>query len=905
MTDAEQLLARAEELADTRELAEQVMIILGRARSSRVDQDALGGLVRAIKLLGGDGGRAVRTAARGHGQRFANDRAMFTAIDDAADACAERDQAVRQLAKQVREALRRAHDDLDEAHEELEAARAMPVDDPCDGCHEDRAEAIAGAEEHIREAEHRIEVLEEARDKLDEVHAGEAAYQLETVADDYVDLYASVLDLVRADPQAMPESGDFITGFSPRGLELPARPAGNGQAADPAVTPDPTLPGGEAASTAGPAVRLADGPGSTPDETGGHEPQWVPQAGDAVLARRYVQPTLKAGDPARELQFDCTGVADGQGGMRTASGDYLNFGYVFLPEGWHDGSNAYLVTEVRPQAAEPGQSQDPADGRVVRLADGSGRKVQRTWPDGAYDCPWCHSPVPAGVRLSGLPCPNPGCVVNMTTEQLRLWRAHLAQRAADERDREAIGRFNAEMARKRGEEEERLWAEVEAQRVARGGCLLCLQRSRWCSGQPHIVRHRNPDHHGDGQRWQPDEVPGRQEAPAAASPGKEEDPAPAELVAASTSYDVDAIVADIGNRTDAEGKPILARYRESAAISSVTGIDSGAGGKYGPMVNLCNDLRHGLIDPVDLARWQVAEGFSRESVAGQADRAEAIAQVLDRTEHSDDDVRQWMPEHPAETARMAAGLHEYARAAREALGEPEQAAAAASSAETEPAPEPPAVTSPALEPEPAAAGPDWQAEMARQREEIRAAGEANARALNRRMALTRAQDVHLREAYGLTLPHPADMRLGGAQGTYMRAGDQIRGGDLHGGAQTLAHTEQEARAARDSKAAARLMKLRGQVQRAAAGPARTTLPALTRMPGGTTAGFTALDHRGREYQIGLRKGTVTVTTEAGSLSAPAGDGPTAVARALAGQLSEQAQTPTTSQTSTPAAAAVS
>jgi hypothetical protein len=73
---------------------------------------------------------------------------------------------------------------------------------------------------------------------------------------------------------------------------------------------------------------------------------YVPREGDRVRARRYVQPTLTSGDPAREFQFECFGTAVGGTRMRTASGDYLDFGYVHCPGGWHDGTSAYLVTEV-------------------------------------------------------------------------------------------------------------------------------------------------------------------------------------------------------------------------------------------------------------------------------------------------------------------------------------------------------------------------------------------------------------------------------------------------------------------------------------------------------------------------------------------------------------------------------
>src|SRR5258707_6236129 len=48
------LLARAEELADTGDLAERIIEIIGWARAARVDQEALGGLVTAVRLLDGD-----------------------------------------------------------------------------------------------------------------------------------------------------------------------------------------------------------------------------------------------------------------------------------------------------------------------------------------------------------------------------------------------------------------------------------------------------------------------------------------------------------------------------------------------------------------------------------------------------------------------------------------------------------------------------------------------------------------------------------------------------------------------------------------------------------------------------------------------------------------------------------
>lgn len=48
--------------------------------------------------------------------------------------------------------------------------------------------------------------------------------------------------------------------------------------------------------------------------------------------------------------------ADGRRGMRTASGDYPDIGYVFLRGGWHGGRDACLVTEAEELREHKGRS---------------------------------------------------------------------------------------------------------------------------------------------------------------------------------------------------------------------------------------------------------------------------------------------------------------------------------------------------------------------------------------------------------------------------------------------------------------------------------------------------------------------------------------------------------------------
>lgn len=71
-------------------------------------------------------------------------------------------------------------------------------------------------------------------------------------------------------------------------------------------------------------------------------------AGQRVHARRYAQTGLRHDAPGRELTGEWTGTADGKRGMRIdGSGEYLDFGYVFLGGDPQDGTCMYLVTEAK------------------------------------------------------------------------------------------------------------------------------------------------------------------------------------------------------------------------------------------------------------------------------------------------------------------------------------------------------------------------------------------------------------------------------------------------------------------------------------------------------------------------------------------------------------------------------
>jgi hypothetical protein len=203
------LLARAHALAGVEDLAEEVTGILGGARAARLDPDALASLAGAALALGAGSLQVYRAEAA----RFADDRELLDAVEDAEADVAGRVAATRQLQSEVSDALARAREDLEEARDDLDAARAMPVHRPCDGCHAARAAAIAAAQERIRDAQERIAYCEQAlRVLVPLAHRLAAALAaIRRVPGDLDGTYEQVYGHVRSG-RLMPKDGDWLTG---------------------------------------------------------------------------------------------------------------------------------------------------------------------------------------------------------------------------------------------------------------------------------------------------------------------------------------------------------------------------------------------------------------------------------------------------------------------------------------------------------------------------------------------------------------------------------------------------------------------------------------------------------------------------------------------------------------------
>ncbi len=207
-----QLLARARELADLGELAEEVRNILGGGRRAGLDPDALGGLVGAAAVLG-SAGTAVYAAGRGPGVRYASERDFLSALADAEDDIAERLRTAVKLRDQATATLDAALDALDAGRQALAAARAMPTRDKCDGCHNAKAAAIAAAEAAIAGAQERASLCEAAIDILDPLitRLRHALARLRAVPSDLGETYESVYTLIRQGG-VMPYEGRWIEG---------------------------------------------------------------------------------------------------------------------------------------------------------------------------------------------------------------------------------------------------------------------------------------------------------------------------------------------------------------------------------------------------------------------------------------------------------------------------------------------------------------------------------------------------------------------------------------------------------------------------------------------------------------------------------------------------------------------
>lgn len=219
---ARELYIQAEMLAEISDLAEVAGEVLVGAEQAGTDRGVVTGLIAAIRTL--DPGLAVQYDAGSQSDRrvstgYRSEWEFLEGVSDAEDQLEQRRRAAAALLSQVKElqdsaqqALDVALVDLADAHRRLSAALAMPVNEPCTGCHGAKHAAIAEAEAAADDATDR------ARDARQSVAMCETAAE---VLDGLTAAVKAVLTCVRRVPQDLGEVYELVHTFIRNGGRLP------------------------------------------------------------------------------------------------------------------------------------------------------------------------------------------------------------------------------------------------------------------------------------------------------------------------------------------------------------------------------------------------------------------------------------------------------------------------------------------------------------------------------------------------------------------------------------------------------------------------------------------------------------------------------------------------------------
>ena len=203
MTGHEQtLLARAEVLEDAGDLVQSITAVLAGAQEAGADPAAVTSLQDAVRALDPGASTGYDTGSKEDRQPGGGYRSDGEFLEAAAEAEGDALERLRE-AEQLQEQLAAA---MDAAQAALDAAYAMPVKDPCDGCHGVKEAAIAAAL-------HRIGLCETAAGILDPL-AGRlqaALERLRQVPQDLGEVYQLVYEFIRKGGK-LPVYGRWIEG---------------------------------------------------------------------------------------------------------------------------------------------------------------------------------------------------------------------------------------------------------------------------------------------------------------------------------------------------------------------------------------------------------------------------------------------------------------------------------------------------------------------------------------------------------------------------------------------------------------------------------------------------------------------------------------------------------------------
>jgi hypothetical protein len=202
----ETVLARAEVLEDTDDLAQSVSSVLAGAQGAGVDPAAVASLAAAACALDLGANTSYDAGSkhdRHSGSGYRSDGEFLEAVSDAEDDLRERLRDAEQLRELVATAM-------DAAQAALDAAYAMPVTDPCTGCHGAKEAAIQDALRRIGLCEAAAEVLDPLAQRL-----RQALDHLRQVPEDLGEVYELVYEFICKGGK-LPAYGRWIEGSGTR-----------------------------------------------------------------------------------------------------------------------------------------------------------------------------------------------------------------------------------------------------------------------------------------------------------------------------------------------------------------------------------------------------------------------------------------------------------------------------------------------------------------------------------------------------------------------------------------------------------------------------------------------------------------------------------------------------------------
>jgi hypothetical protein len=215
MSGEEQLLARAERLADLDEHRYAVRELIDGMRQSGADHASVTRLLGAHSAL--DGGAVPYNPGtikdRQAGGGYGSEGEFLEALHEATGQVHDRARDVTALTGRLTRAAGELGAELGDAQRELEAAHAMPVKDECDGCHGRRQTAINAAEIHIADVKRRIRIVQDALEILGELRPklDQGGALLRQVPHDLGEVYELVYAFV-AGGGKMPVHGRWLEG---------------------------------------------------------------------------------------------------------------------------------------------------------------------------------------------------------------------------------------------------------------------------------------------------------------------------------------------------------------------------------------------------------------------------------------------------------------------------------------------------------------------------------------------------------------------------------------------------------------------------------------------------------------------------------------------------------------------